>query len=318
MTWLAQLGAELEARGIAGAEHRRILAELRDHIESEPACEARLGDPHTLARAFADELATARTRTCALRSFGALAAVAAVLALSQLSLAPAGGYPGFDTGLSLALFIPGALAMLVAPQFALVAGTLAALRALTRRRATALPAAELALIRRRASVALAAGLATVAGLELYVIDFSARLPVWWLALIGGLTGVAGAELVAECRRLSRARTIRSDVPGPAGDVYDDLPPLRRSWLRRHPWRLGALASLGAGVAIAAFTGHAEHSLVEGVERGLFEAVAAALGFAALGKAIGVAPPAAVAEGLGGSPAGGPPPSPAEDPPPAER
>ena len=43
-------------------------------------------------------------------------------------------------------------------------------------RVDSLPAGEIALIHRRARVALAAGFATMAGLELYVVDFSQRLP----------------------------------------------------------------------------------------------------------------------------------------------
>jgi hypothetical protein len=107
-----------------------------------------------------------------------------------------------------------------------------ALRALRRRRASTLPAAEVALIRRRAWVGLLSGIATVAGLELYVVDFSAVMPGWWLALVGGLAGVAGVALIAVAAR------------------------------------------------------HAERSLFEGVQRGLFEGFAAATGYALLGRAIG--------------------------------
>ena len=43
----------------------------------------------------------------------------------------------------------------------------------------------------------------------------------------------------------------------------------------------------AGVIMAAFESHAEHSLAEGVQRGIVEGLAAALGLAVLGRAIGV-------------------------------
>ena len=287
MTWLHELADELAARGITGRERRRILLELRDHIDCEPGCEARLGDPGALAAGFADELATDCARRCAFDVFGALALAAVALLVSQLAIGRAGGYPGFSHGLSLALFVPAAPGMFIAPQVALVAGTLAALRAARRRRARTLPAAELALIRRRAWVGLGAGIATVAGLELYVADFSSVLPGWWLALVGGLAAVAGAALLVASVRLARAGAIVTRTGGCAGDVFDDLPAIRWSWLRAHPWRLGIIASLIVAVAMTLLGWHAEHSLIEGVERGVLEGLAAATGFALLGTAIGV-------------------------------
>jgi hypothetical protein len=61
------------------------------------------------------------------------------------------------------------------------------------------------------------------------------------------------------------------------------------WLRSRPWPLGALAALAVGFAMGAFEAHAEHSVLEGIQRGGFEGVAAALGFVALGRAIGARP-----------------------------
>ncbi len=142
MSWLDRLADERTARGVPSGEQRRIVLELRDHIESEPGCEARLGDPRQLALEFADELATDRARRSAFHGFGALAVAAVALLVSQLALSPAAGYPGFNRGLSLGLFVPAALGMFVAPQVALVSGTLAVLRALRRRRARTLPAAQ--------------------------------------------------------------------------------------------------------------------------------------------------------------------------------
>lgn len=287
MSWLGELGDELRAAGVSGAERRRILAELHDHIASEPGCEDRLGDPRELAVQFADELATDRSRRSAYSVFVALAATAVALFVSQAAIAAARGYPGYDRGLSLALFIPAALGMVVAPQAALVAGTLAAWRAMRRRQARVLPTAELELIRRRAWVGLGSGIATAVGLELYVIDFSRVLPGWWLALVGALAAVAGAALVGAAIGLRRAGAVRASTDGPAGDVFDDLPLIGWGCLRRRPWLLGVAASLIAGAAITAITWHAESSLIEGAQRGAFEAAAAALGFAIFGRAIGV-------------------------------
>ncbi len=289
MSWLDDLSGELYARGVTRRDRVRIVAELTDHIACEPGCEERLGDPRELATSFADELATAEARGSAFATFGALAVAAVALVVSLITLARFAHYPGYSNGLSTALFFPALLGMVVAPQVALVAGTLAAWRALRRRWVTSLPAAEIALIHRRARVALAAGFATMAGVELYVVDFCERLPAWWLGLAGGLAAAAGFGLWAAARTLARARTIVSGAAGPAGDIYDDLPAVGSGWLRARPWLLGALASLAVGLALGAFEAHAEHSVLEGIQRGLFEGLAAAVGFVLLGRAIGARP-----------------------------
>ncbi|HEY1515367.1 MAG TPA: hypothetical protein VGF91_03035 [Solirubrobacteraceae bacterium] len=290
MSWLDELAAELRARAVPARERHRILLELRDHIACEPGCEDKLGDPRALAVTFADELATDQARRSAFVTFAALAAAAVVLIVSQITLARFAHYPGYSKGLSALLFFPALLVMLVAPQVALVSGTLAALRALRRRRARLLPAAEIALIHRRSRLALGAGLATMAALELYVVDFSQRLPAWWLGLTGGLAAVAGVGLLVASRTLVRARAIVSGTAGPAGDIYHDLPMLNWRWLRTRPWLLGALAALAVGLALGAFEAHAEHSVFEGIQRGMFEGLAAVAGFALLGRMIGVFPP----------------------------
>lgn len=298
MSWLEQLEGELTLRGVRGGERERILLELHDHIACEPGCEERLGDQASLAASFAEELGTDMARRSALGAFAALAVTAAVLAVSQLAIGAAGGPPGFDHGHSLLLFMPAMLGMLVAPQVALVAGCLAAVRALRRRRTGSLPAAELALLRRRTRIALLAGLATALGLELYVLDFSSVLAAWWLALVGGAAAVAALALLAAMRALLRAGEIVSEAEGPSGDIFDDLPIPGSRWLGRQPWRLGALAALGVTVVMTALVCHAERSLVEGLERGVVEGIAAAAGFALLGRAIGAAP------AVGGEPVAG--------------
>jgi hypothetical protein len=176
MNWLQILVEELAARGVPGRARHRIVLELRDHIACEPGCEERLGDPGALAGTFADELASARSRRSATNAFVALAVTALALAISLLTLGRI-GYPGFNHGLTPALFWPALVGMFLAPQVALLSGTLAALRAVRRRGAIVLPAAELALIARRTRIALAAGLGTGAGMELYVLNFLATPPL---------------------------------------------------------------------------------------------------------------------------------------------
>jgi hypothetical protein len=83
---------------------------------------------------FADELAASAARGSSFVTFAALAVAAVVMIVSQLTLGRLSHYPGYSNGLSMLLFLPAILGMLVAPQIALVAGTLAAWRALRRRR----------------------------------------------------------------------------------------------------------------------------------------------------------------------------------------
>jgi len=301
MSWLDRLARELAARGLTGGDRRRIILELDDHIACEPGVEARLGDPVELAATFADELATSTARRSAYVVFAALVTAAVALIVPQLAPGTASNiFPGFTSGLSLWLFFPALLGMYVAPQVALVAGTLAAWRAVRHRRDLVRPAAELALVRRRAWIALGAGLATVAGIELYVLDFVAVLPAWWLVLTGGLGAVAACALLFAGKELASAGELRSGTTGPAGDVFDDLPIIHYSWLRRHPWALGALGSMLVGLAMTLFMAHAERSVTEGLQRGVFEALAAAVGFVLLGRKIGVpgSPRLAIQSGAG--------------------
>jgi hypothetical protein len=284
MTWTQQLAAELDGRGIPARRRRAILLEIEDHIACDPAGVSRLGDPRELAAEFADELATQTARGGAWTAFGGLALAAFALIVSQLALGAAGGYPGFDNGYSTPLAVVAILCIVVAPQVALVAGVLALVRALRRRREAVLPAAEIRLLRRRIAVGLGAGLVCSVGLELYVVDFLAVEPAWWLALVGTLAGLASAGLAAAAVSLRSSRGLIVSATGPAGDIYDDLPPLRA--LRGRPWRLCAIVAAGVGLAMTLGEWHAEHSLAEGLERGIFEALAAAVGFVTLGRAIG--------------------------------
>ena len=285
MTWLDRLSLELSDRGVPRRERMRILLEFEDHIACEPGCEIRLGDPSELAAGFADELATSRARVSAYRSFGALIVAAAAMTGSQVLIAPAGGTAG--SGVSLALFVVATVAMVFGPQVALVSGGLGVLRAARRRRAARLPAAEIELIRRRSRVALLGGAATLTGLGLWLVDFAARLPAWYLVTVGGFAAAASLALFGAMRWLSVSARIVSGASGQAGDVYDDVPFIGRRWLRRHPWQVGTIASLTIAVLTIWSQQSAEHSTAEGLQRGIAEGIAAALGYALLGRAVGL-------------------------------
>ena len=286
MSWLEALGKELSVRGVASRDRQRILWELGDHIDCDPGRVESLGAPATLATLFAEELATARSRRSAVHAFAALAVTAVALVVSQLLLGQI-RYPGFNHGLSQALFWPSFLGLFVAPQVALASGTLGALRAFRRRHATTLPAAELALIARRTRIALAAGFSTAAGLELYVLNFSQRLPAWWLGMTAGLAATAGVALGCAWRSHSAAIQLRSTTPGPAGSILDDLPVFHLQWLCARPWRLGLVVSLITAVIMAALTAHAERSVIEGIQRGTAESLIAGTAFALLARSLGI-------------------------------
>jgi len=289
VSWLRDFEAELSARGVRPAVRERLLAELADHIACEGGAQvtdpsARLGVPREIARQYADELAADDARHGAFAAFAALACAAVALVVSQTTLGRFVGYPGFDRGFSVALSLPATLAIVVGPQVAVIAGTLAAWRAIRRRRAPVLAGAEIALVRRRARVGLVAGVVTMAGLLLYTADFIGVAPAWWIALSGGLAGAALVALFAARQTLDQGARTVVFASGPPGDLFDDIPPLRR--LRAHPLVLCLSAALTSGTVVTLAEWHAERSLAEGLQRGIFEAVALSVGFALLGRAIG--------------------------------
>jgi len=284
MTWTEDLADELGRRGISGRRRAAIVLEFEDHITCEPASVSRLGEPRELAGQFADELAAESARSATRTTFGALALAAIALIASQVTIGAAGGYPGIDSGRSLILGLAASLCMVVAPQVALVAGSLGLIRALRRRRDPVLPAAEIRLLRRRTWVGLGAGLVSSIALELDVLNFSAVQPAWWLGLVGGLAGLSLIALAAAAVNLRAANGLVVATTGPAGDIFDDLPLLRP--LRDRPWQLCGLVAGGVGLAMTLAEWHAERSLAEGLQRGVFEGLAAAAGFALLGRAIG--------------------------------
>jgi MFS family permease len=289
MSWLGEFEDELATRGIRPAVRERLVTEFADHIACEQGAATavaltRLGVAREIAGQYADELAADGARHGAFAAFAALGCAAAALVVSQLTLGQFVGYPGFDHGFSAALALPAILAMLVGPQVALVGGTLAAWRAIRRRREPVLPAAEIALLRRRVRVGLLAGIVTTAGLLLYTVDFIGVLPAWWLALSGALAAGAMAALVAARRALANSSATVVFASGRAGDLFDDVPALRR--LRGHPLALCVSAAVASGVVVTLAEWHAERSLAEGLQRGIFEAVVLSVGFAVLGRTIG--------------------------------
>jgi hypothetical protein len=279
MSFTNRLERELVARRVRPSIRRRIVLEYSDHVACEPASETRLGDPAALAATFAGELAADDARHDARNTFLALSLAAVALLAGQLSIRAAGGYPGFNRGASTVLGLLASLIIVIAPQMALGFGSLAALRALRRRRAAQLPDAEVVLMHERCSLAAGAGLVLCAGLFVYVLNFTQRLAGWWLALQAGLALIAAAALIVTIVQARHWRTTVAGIPGDPGGLDADLP--RLAPVLAHP-RTAALATTLAGfAAVTALGTNAESSLIEGLERGTFEALVIACGLGLL-------------------------------------
>jgi hypothetical protein len=238
-----ELGHQLGAVGIRGRLRRRIVAEFRDHRSCAP--DADLSDPRAIARQFADELGTSRSRRAAFAAFGALgiAGVAYTVAfVAANTLGRADLHPRSPLLAGLA-----SVTAVVAPQVEFVAGSLALLRALRGRRARALPAAELRVLARRTPLALACGLATMGAVALLGYEYGVRTGIAFVAAAAG----GGALLLDSASVLSAVR-VHATAPGDSSDVFADLAGLVPKRLRGNPWRVSRavalLVELGVWVA----------------------------------------------------------------------
>ena len=262
MTYLDDLARELTAHGIRGSRRARILAEFDDHLRTDPSAGERFGSPRDLANEFAADLGAQTSRRAAVFAFAALVVAGAVYAAVFVSLSPQSFQSSALT----------AVALIVAPQVALVAGLLALVRAL-RARNRALPSAELTVLRRRTGTALASGVVTMGALA-YAASST---------LVSAATGAATVLIVAAAVPLLAATRVRPQLAGPAGDVFDDLGVER---LRTDPWRFARRVALAVGAAVW-LAGIVQGDPIDGLLRGALEAAACLAGFAALGRYLGL-------------------------------
>jgi hypothetical protein len=270
MTFLDRFARELAAVGIRGRLRRRILAEAADHIAQ--GGEESFGEPAELARQFADELATDRTRVAALASFCALATAGLGFAAAWITIARA-GFPDIGSGSWPPLGDAAAIGTVVFPQLAFAAGLLAVLRLLRCRGERRLPAAEIDLLLARTRYGLAFGVLSMASLAVYGAEFPVAGWIWPASV------ALGAPLGATALLIHRAAAVKSSVPGDAGDVFDDLP----LELPRSPWLLLALTTAAAAGAALVAGGVTN----EGPRNAVFELVLVTAGFLALGKRLGL-------------------------------
>ena len=262
MTYLDELRAQLELRGISGGLAARIEAELADHLACDPG--AQLGDPALVAARFAEELGIARTRRATFGSFAALALAALLLAVSTRALSPAGGWPDLFGARGLVVSLAG-LAIALGAQVAFVAGVLGV--SLAARRSGAVRLAQ-----RRMRTALAACTVVVAGQLVDAFALRPYLPTWWFGVALAAAGASAASLAAAARSVGAA----SRFAVPAQPTFAPLP--GALLVVTGVWAVGAMC-LGSAVV--------EHSWAEGLTRGAFEAVAIGACFLALGRRLGL-------------------------------
>lgn len=274
MSYVAELRRELRAMGFGLRLVDRIAAEIEDHLSCDPAAE--LGAPKLVAERFALELGRARTRTAARLSFGSLAIAALILLAVTRAISAAGGYPSasaqaWPVGLS-------GLGLVAFGQIAFVAGSLTLLRGSRRN----LAGADLRLVHRRATVALAAGGLTSACLLVHALELR-PMPAWWIRF--AVAGAAASFVPLAAASVALVGAVRV-APAPvvaAQGLSADLP---RPLSGHATGVLVALATFAVG-SVTIATAVLEGSGLEGLIRGVAEAIGLLLGVAALGRVLGL-------------------------------
>jgi HAAS len=294
---LTALDRELRGAGVALRDRRRVCAEARAHLEDSTAAGgeaeavAAFGDPGTVARAVAAELAVSSTRRAALAAFAGLSLVGVAYVGLNLLEGLAGAPPDIASGREPLLGVALTAGVALLPQVAFVAGGLALVHA-WRIRGQLAGGADLAVLRRRALVGVAAGAATMVALGLRAFEFAPELAGWWApttvaACLASLAAIAPAWWL-----LRRSARPRARDNGRASDVFDDLAPIlrlpvvARAHLPVHPWRFAGVCA--AGVWAMGFVGGvAGEGAGDGLFFGTVEAAALLLSFALLGRALGL-------------------------------
>jgi hypothetical protein len=254
------LRAELARAGIRGRLADRIVLEFDDHLRCDP--EANVGQPREIAERFAEELRMPRTRRSTYAAFAALAFVAVSFAISASGGALAiSGARGWIVSF-------GGLGMVFAGQVAFVAGVLALWRVLQRPRT----AADLRLVQRRTGVALAAGGVALVAHAVQTAAVQPLMSTWWLAL------AIPASLAPAVALGGAARGLRGAIA-----LTPETEPSRRPF----PWPLVLAIGVAAVTVMVVGSAFAEHSWVEGLNRGALELIGFTLCFAVFGRRLGI-------------------------------
>lgn len=278
MSWLDDLDRELRAVRMPARRRARIRAELDDHIRSDPASVDRLGEPADIARRFADEVGTSLSRRAAFAVFVALAPVGLLFGALFAALNAS------DVS-STATDAVGPVVIL-STQVAFVGGMLALLRAWRLRHARTFTHADAAILVRRATLGLAGGVVTVASVAVAAAGTSSSadgfVPLAYITVaVGAVTLSLATVAVFRATRLQPVGT-----GPPAGDLRLDLGPLLPERLRGNPWRIAVTIAAAVGLCIA-LAGAAQSDPIDGLARGIVDALACIAGFALLGRWLGL-------------------------------
>ena len=283
--YLDELERELTTARIPSARRSRIVLEFADHLDSDP--DAKLGAPADIARQFADELGTSLARQAAIKAFFALAAAGITLLVMFLTGGRLRSWAGYGSGEYHTMVIPwwytaAVMVWVVSAQVALAAGGLAMIRAYRLRRVPAISAREATILNRRAALGLIAGAITMLILPLTEVAV-AKAPGGAWAIAAVLLGIAAiAWQLAALPAVLAASRLRPRGAGGAGDLTSDV----GSWLRADPWRIAVGLSVLI-VVVLTVAGIAANDPYDGAIRGIADGIACIVGFALLGRYLGL-------------------------------
>lgn len=269
MTWLDQLDLELRRADIPSARRRRIVAELADHLTSEPGSEDRLGSPNALARQFADALGTAYARRAGYAVFLALAPLGVLFALLF-------GLTALYTT-SVGAQVTGGLVL--GTQLAFVGGTLALLRTWRTRRKPVLTSADAGVLVRRAVLGIAGGAIVI--VTLAFAAFQGRGVQWAVPDLAYATVAVGAVTLSVAAALTvRAAAFHPSSEGTAGDLAYDL------GIDASPWAIALVIAFAVALCIGV-AGVAQADPIDGLVRAVGDGLLCFAGFAVLGRPLGL-------------------------------
>jgi hypothetical protein len=293
MTYLNALETELGKAGIPARRRRRIVAEFAEHLHEDPAAE--LGPPEELARQFADELGTRLARAAAFRAFAALAFAGITMLAMFLAAGRRRGLSLYGTHWHVTTptwTVPILLIVALVAQVALVAGTLALLRAWRLRHERVIGRADAVVLARRSAVGLLCGAVTMAGLPAIALAFPHAAGHTWTVLAWVMAAVAVIILASVAPTVLGSARLRPASSGESADLTADLGPWLPSGMT--PTRC-ALLLAAAIVAVLALQGVVASDPYDGIARGLLDGAACLAGFAVLGRYLGLRTPGKTAQ-----------------------
>jgi hypothetical protein len=285
MSYLKDLESELTATGIPARRRRRILAEFADHLHEDPS--AQLGAPQDLARQFADELGTSLARKAAFRAFAVLAFAGVGLVAMFLAVGRWRGLSLYGTHRHVTTptwTMPIMLIAALAAQVALVAGTLALLRAWRLRHERVISHSDAVVLARRSAVGLLCGALTMAALPAIALAFPHTAGHTWTVFAWVVAAVTVMMMAGVAPTVLESARLRPASSGEPADLTADLGPWLPSGVT--PTRC-ALLLTAAIVIVLGLQGVVADDPYDGIARGLLDAFACMTGFIVLGRYLGL-------------------------------